>query len=122
MMKESSRGSLFIYTKCFVHFDVIFSSEIFDRHLALGILRIPNGLDYSHYGRFPEIIACISENGMSSGGRIINASVGVDLSKSESGTDLCKENLTKSATLTNNKSSSSQLSQSITYQLIQNRI
>ena len=123
MMKEWSGGSLFIYTKHFVHFDVIFSSEIFDRHLALGILRLPNGLDYSHYGRFPEIIACISENGMSSGGRILNAYVDVDLSKNESGArlDLCKDNLTKGPTLTNNNSSSSQLSQSITYQLIKNQ-
>ena len=57
---------------------------------------------------------------MSSGGRILNASVGVDLSKNESGADLCKDNLTNSATLTNN-SSSSQLSQSITYQFIKNQ-
>ena len=58
---------------------------------------------------------------MSSGGRILNASVGVDLSKNESGADLCNDNLTNSATLTNNNSSSSQLSQSITYQLIKNQ-
>ena len=95
---------------------MIFSSEIFDKHLALGILRLPNGLDYSRYGRFSDIIACMSENGMSSGGGILNASfVSVDLSKSESGADLCKDNLTKSPTLTNNNSSSSQFSQSITY-------
>lgn len=36
-------------------------SEAFDRHLALGILRVPGGLDFSKYGAVTDITACFDE-------------------------------------------------------------
>ncbi|CAM6031305.1 unnamed protein product, partial [Sphagnum compactum] len=47
---------------------------IFDKHLSLVMLRLPNGLDYSRYGKISEIVDCMKDNGMASSGRFLNAS------------------------------------------------
>jgi len=62
----------------------IFYSHVFDNYLALGILRLPNGLDYSRFGKVTEIIECMTENKKTSLGIINKSFVVTDFTKSDS--------------------------------------
>jgi hypothetical protein len=62
----------------------IFYSHVFDYYLALGILRLPDGLDYSRFGKVTEIIECMTENKKKSLGIINKSFVVTDFAKSDS--------------------------------------
>jgi hypothetical protein len=57
---------------------------VFDYYLALGILRLPNGLDYSRFGKVTEIIEYMTENRKKSLGIINKSFVVTDFAKSDS--------------------------------------
>ncbi len=62
----------------------IFYSHVFDYNLALGILRLPNGLDYSRFGKVTEIIECMTDNRKKSLGITNKSFVVTDFDKSDS--------------------------------------
>lgn len=52
--------------------------------MALGILRLPNGLDYSKYGKITDIVDCMTENGITSNTGFLHSSyASINLSKTD---------------------------------------